>query len=108
MKDFFLVWLLPIICGIAAAALIWCLISYASFRAKGQRLKRRFDTLCRGCNWRLEGLSYETVRRVCGQPSSASPVGSGCRQCIWQEGGFGFSLLFDESEICVGVCDIGR
>ena len=103
MENLFNIWILPVLGGFVAAALLISLFSYSLGHIQTQTIKRQFRYLLNHSKGQIIGLSYDCVHRYCGAPDSASPVGNGIKYCTWQRGRCTISLLFDEQDICVGI-----
>lgn len=96
--DFLWIWVVPVIGG-----LIWYMITQAVVKAPGSLLQSKFSVLTKDTGGVIKGKTYSEIVSACGAPSAVSPTGDGGKLCQWMATGYHIALLFDESDVCLGI-----
>lgn len=89
--------------GTSILGLIGYLIMSAFVKAPGKLLQQKFALLTKDTNGTIAGKSLAEIVKVCGNPSSVSPMGNGTTLRQWISTGYHLALLFDENDICLGI-----
>lgn len=93
LLEYWYIWVLTAIGG-----LIWHAVSSATVRAPGNALQQKFISL-----GTLKGKTLSEIESVCGVPSSVSVGANGVIIRQWMTTSYHIVLLFDKSDICLGV-----